>query len=238
MPSSERKIKEAVKNINKIMQKQILSILKRMTVLFVVVTAMQTMSGQTNAPLVFIKAPASVLPTIDKNTRLDMVDYFKGGMTTSSTTSLNGEVRVTSMTDKQIEFTTSENGRMLISPVKYGRDTVIVVVKTADIPVSDSRVELYSWPKWNIIDSRDCGVISDWITSSAQKENLLDEIENTLGFMTASATFDPETATITFKPTISDIISESEYSKVSPYIHREITMKVRAGKGIVPDKRK
>ena len=54
--------------------------------------------------------------------------------------------------------------------------------------------------------------------------------------MTASATFDPETATITFVPTISGLVSKDEYAKVSPYIHRKMTAKVRPGKGIVPDK--
>ena len=193
-------------------------------------------TAQTNAPTVFIKSPQSVLPTIDKNTRLDMVDYFRGGMSTSSATSLNGEARVTSMNDQQIEFTTSDNGRMLMAPLKLGKDTVIVVVKTTEIPVADSRVEVYSWPGWELIDSHDCGVIADWVTPDAQKDNRTEDVENALGFMTASATFEPETATITFVPTISGLVSKDEYAKVSPYIHREMTAKVRPGKGIVPDK--
>lgn len=192
--------------------------------------------AQTTAPTIFVKSPLSLLPTIDKNTRLDMVDYFRGGMSTSSATSLNGEACVTSMDDRQIEFTTSDNGRMSMAPVKYGKDTVIVVVKTTDIPVADSRVELYSWPGWELIDSKDCGVIADWVTPGAKKENRTEDVENALGFMTASATFDPETATITFVPTVSGIVSKEDYEKVSPYIHREMTAKVRAGKGIVPDK--
>lgn len=198
-----------------------------------VVPALQ---AQVTAPLVFIKSPASVLPTLDKNTRLDMVDYFKGGMATASPTSLNGEARVTSMSDRQIEFTTSENGRMSMSPVKYGRDTVIVVVKTIDLPAPDSRVELYSWPGWNLIDSKDSGVVADWVTPAARKDNRTADVENALNFMTASATFDPETSTIVFVPTVAAVVSDKEYEKVSPYIHREMAAKVRAGKGIVPDK--
>ena len=218
------------------LKRPLLRILRFGVLLFAAVVCAPCVGAQMTAPNIFIKSPLSLLPTIDKNTRLDMVDYFKGGMSTSSATSLNGEARVTSMDDRQIEFTTSDNGRMSIAPVKYGKDTVIVVVKTTDIPVADSRVELYSWPGWELIDSRDCGVIADWVTPSAKKENRTEDVENALGFMTASATFDPETATITFVPTVSGIVAKDEYAKVSPYIHRSMTAKVRAGKGIVPDK--
>ncbi len=218
------------------LKRPLLSALRCGALLLAAVACTPCVTAQTTAPTIFIKSPLSVVPTIDKNTRLDMVDYFRGGMSTASATSLNGEARVTSMDDRQIEFTTSDNGRMAMAPVKYGKDTVIVVVKTTEIPVADSRVELYSWPGWKLIDSMDCGVIADWVTPGAKKENRTEDVENALGFMTASATFDPETATITFVPTVAGLVAKEEYEKVSPYIHREMTAKVRAGKGIVPDK--
>lgn len=218
------------------MRRQLLSKWRAVIVLLMISAWAGALSAQITAPLVFIKAPASVLPTLDKNTRLDMVDYFKGGMATASPTSLNGEARVTAMTDGQIEFTTSDNGRMTMSPVKYGRDTVIVVVKTVDLPAADSRVELYSWPAWDLLDSCDSGVIADWVTPSARKENRTEDVENALGFMTASATFDPATLTVTFAPTVASVITEKEFEKVSPFVSRTMTAKVKAGKGIVRDK--
>lgn len=211
-----------------------------MTGLALALTAAIAMSpcgvAQTTAPLVFIKSPQSVIPTLDKNTRLDMVDYFRGGMSTASSTSLNGEARMTAMDDRQVEFTTSDNGRMTIAPLKSGSDTVIVVVRTTDIPVADSRVEVYSWPDWRLVDSADCGVIADWVTPAGKKENMTEDVENALSFMTAEATFDPTTATIKFVPTVEGIVSEEDYKKVSPYIYRQLTAKVRGTKGIIPDK--
>ena len=117
-------------------------------------TCMLHLSAQVPVEEVFIKAPVSVLPTIDTNTRLDMIDYFK--------------------------------------------DSVTVVVKTVDIPASDSRVELYGWPEWRLIDSGDCGVIADWVIDPARKEGRVEDVENALGFMTATASFDPASGKITY----------------------------------------
>lgn len=219
------------------MLRQVTSAILRSVAVIVTAVALPAIaSAQTTAPAVFIKAPLSVVPTIDKNTRLDMVDYFRGGMSTASSTSLNGEARITAMDDRQVEFTTSDNGRMSIALFKSGQDSVVVVVKTTDIPVADSRVEVYSWPGWQFIDKSDSGVIADWVTPMGKKENRTEDVENVLGFMTASASFDSVTGTITFVPTVRGLVTESEYEKVSPYIYRELTAKVRGQKGIIPDK--
>lgn len=218
------------------MMKRLLSELCRPIALLMMTTCMPHLSAQVPVEEVFIKAPVSVLPTIDTNTRLDMVDYFKGGMTTDSPTTLNGAARVTALDNRHIEFLTSDNGRIAMWPVKYGKDSVTVVVKTVDIPASDSRVELYGWPEWRLIDSGDCGVIADWVIDPARKEGRVEDVENALGFMTATASFDPASGKITYVPTVAGVITEAEFEKVAPYVQKSRTFKLKPGKGIVPEK--
>ena len=98
------------------MIKRLLSELCRPIALLMMTTCMLHLSAQVPVEEVFIKAPVSVLPTIDTNTRLDMIDYFKGGMTTDSPTTLNGAARVTALDDRHIEFLTSDNGRIAMWP--------------------------------------------------------------------------------------------------------------------------
>ena len=52
----------------------------------------------------FTNAPMSVFPLLDKNARLDMVDYFNSGSTTATQNSLQGRSRVTELTDNDIKI--------------------------------------------------------------------------------------------------------------------------------------
>lgn len=53
--------------------------------------------AQLTASQAFVEAPRSVLPLLDRNARLDMLDYFNGGLTTKTSNKLNGSSAVTAV---------------------------------------------------------------------------------------------------------------------------------------------
>lgn len=55
----------------------------------------------------FVDAPTAFFPTIDRSTRLDMIDYFNAGSSKASANVVNGECRVISDTPEQIVVQTS-----------------------------------------------------------------------------------------------------------------------------------
>ncbi len=76
--------------------------------LFIGVVAMIAVTPSAMAQLksvdAFTNAPMSVFPLLDKNARLDMVDYFNSGSSTATQNSLQGRSRVTELTDNDIKI--------------------------------------------------------------------------------------------------------------------------------------
>ena len=66
-----------------------------------------TMCAQSAADL-FTSAPQKIFPLLDRNTRLDMVDYFKNGMATPSQNQLDGRSAITEMTPESITVKMTE----------------------------------------------------------------------------------------------------------------------------------
>ncbi len=64
--------------------------------------------GQLTAKQVFAEAPQSVFPLLDHDTKLDMIDYFEGGMSTASKNAMEGKSRITAMSPEKLGIAMSE----------------------------------------------------------------------------------------------------------------------------------
>ncbi|MDE6196255.1 MAG: DUF3256 family protein [Muribaculaceae bacterium] len=91
----------------------------------------------------FLDAPAALLPLLDRNTRLDMIDYHANGFQTPSKNLFNGQSRITSSDDCRIEVQLSRDAAMQIAVIPSKSDTIIAVIETVHTPVPDSRITLY-----------------------------------------------------------------------------------------------
>ena len=60
----------------------------------------------------FADAPVGVIDTFDRNTRLDMLDYFRNGMTTASQNVFGGQSRITALSDSSLTVEISSRSRM------------------------------------------------------------------------------------------------------------------------------
>ena len=66
----------------------------------------------------FAEAPAKVFPTLDRMTRLDMIDYFNSGSPKPSKNAFKGDSRILSASDSQITVQTSDVSDVELSLLK------------------------------------------------------------------------------------------------------------------------
>lgn len=64
--------------------------------------------AQLTAADAFTSAPQNIFPLLDRNTRLDMVDYVKSGLSTPSQNSLQGRSAITEISPESLTVKMSD----------------------------------------------------------------------------------------------------------------------------------
>lgn len=145
----------------------------------------------------FAAAPDSVVPLLDLNTRLDMLDYYDCGSRTASTNMLEGKSRVTYRDSLTVRYELTERikGQLSVIPMAKG-DSLIIVITTLATPTPDSEIEIYTtqWQRPGKPVFR-APTMSDWITAAAPPEEQAQ-------FMMYSADYDSSTKTLTLTSTM------------------------------------
>ena len=145
----------------------------------------------------FAAAPDSVVPLLDLNTRLDMLDYYDCGSRTASTNMLEGKSRVTYRDSLTVRYELTERikGQLSVIPMAKG-DSLIIVITTLATPTPDSEIEIYT-TRWQRPGKPvfSAPTMSDWITAAAPPEEQAQ-------FMMYSADYDSSTKTLTLTSTM------------------------------------
>jgi hypothetical protein len=166
----------------------------------------------------FVSAPTSVFPTIDKITRLDMLDYFRAGSTKASTNLMGSECMITLDTPQQVSFKTSAVSEYTVCllPSSYKNVPVIImVIRTLKTPAEDSTLSFYDH-KWRQISGIFTPpMLADWTLPEAKKNSK--DIADAIPFMLAKAEYSPESQTVIFTGQLDDYIAQEslELAKVS-----------------------
>lgn len=161
------------------------------------------------ASTAFAEAPAAVFPTIDRLTRLDMLDYFNSGSDKPSKNVMAGDSRVLALSDSQISVQTSGVQTVELSLLPQKADTLLLVVTTVRTPVPDSSVELFtsSWKPVNR-DFFKTPVLADWVLPEGKAQ--MEALEDIYPFTLASASFNTDTQVLTLTNNLGDYLPEIE----------------------------
>lgn len=179
--------------------------------------------AQLTASDAFTSAPAGVFPLLDKNTRLDMVDYFTSGMATASANRLQGKSSITSLTPSTLTVKITDSSSAQIALLPAGKDTVIAVVSTVATPGLDSTVKFYD-SSWNQLQGAKyftAPTWDDWVTSGHD----IDEVTAYAPFMLASCFIDPEAGTLTLTNNLSTFLDEDTYKSLAPALNTSLVYK-------------
>lgn len=164
--------------------------------------------GKVVAKDLFIKAPTEIVPTIDRSTRLDMIDYFESGIDRASKNELGGHARITALTDDAITFTTSEAGERTIAVIdREKKRPVVMLITTLKTPQEDSTVKFFT-TSWEPIKEGLFIVpdLDDWTLPSAKDKRA--DLENAVPFMLAKMSFVPQAKELTLTNNIGSYLPE------------------------------
>ena len=118
----------------------------------------------------FTEAPGSVLPLLDRNARLDMIDYFRHGLPTTTTNLFNGSSKVLSESENCIDVQISRDASLQIALLQLKNDTIIAVIETVLTPVADSGITFYR-SDWSPAPKQPAmPVAADFIPKDRRKE--------------------------------------------------------------------
>ena len=94
--------------------------------------------------------PQTIMPTINRNSRLDMIDLYQAGMHATSPTLLGDTAQILVMGDTYIKLRTSRASTMQIKQLGKPKKPMYAIVTTVEAPVAHSHIELYNY-KWEVI---------------------------------------------------------------------------------------
>lgn len=188
------------------------------------------LEAQITATDAFTTAPRKILPLLDNNARLDMVDYFNSNMTTGTGNAYGGKSRITAISPEKVTvaMTDASTWDFIVLP---GKTPMIAVITTVATPAPDSRMTVYS-QDWN----RDVTAqvfkkptFDMWLTQEGKKNR--QEVEMNVPFMLVSYSYDPATQTLTLNNNVRQFVGDEVYSMVEKYLLPKLTYKYNQSSG-------
>lgn len=175
----------------------------------------------------FKEAPTTVVPLLQTNTRLDMLDYFNSGLSTPSANTLGGRSRITALSDRAVTIEMSRDASMQIALVPSGRDTIVAVVETVLTPVADSRVRLFRPADWKELPAPEMPGIAQFADPARRKEIKTAEMPD---YLFVRAEYDPETSVFRFTDTTPAYYTDADRPKGLGLLRQNIEMRLSGDK--------
>lgn len=183
----------------------------------VLMTTAISASAQLTAQQAFASIPDRLMPLLDKNTRLDMIDYFNSGSSKASKNAMAGKSRITAITPEHVMIELTGASTCEIAVLPAGNDTLIAVINTVSTPAPDSKLRVYSSDWANELTDKvfTSPVLQDWLTDDGKKN--LAEVETMVPFMLAGGTFEPQGPTYVLTNKVSEFLTDEVYKPMANY---------------------
>lgn len=197
--------------------------IKKLFLTAVMLAGALTSMAELTAADAFTSAPQNVFPLLDRNTRLDMVDYVKSGLSTPSQNSLQGRSAITELTPQALTVKMSDSSAAQIAVLQGAKGEVIALISTVATPGLDSTIRFYdsSWkpldgtaffskPGWN-----------EWLTDEGRENK--DEVTMQVPFMLASYRIDPTSSQLVLTNNLARFLDKDVYSMIESYLRPSLT---------------
>lgn len=188
------------------------------------------LNAQITATDAFTTAPRKVLPLLDNNARLDMVDYFNSNMTTGTGNAYGGKSRITAISPEKVTvaMTDASTWDFIVLP---GKTPMIAVITTVATPAPDSRMTVYSqdWSRDMTAQVFKKPTLDMWLTPEGKKNR--QEVEMNVPFMLVSYSYDPATQTLTLTNNVRQFAGDEVYAMVEKYLLPKLTYRYNQSSG-------
>lgn len=201
--------------------------MKKITLLIVTLMAAMGCYAQvtTDVSEVFANAPSSVFPLLDMNTRLDMVDYFKSGMSTPSQNALEGKSQITELTHDymDVRMTDSSTAQLIMLPA--GTQEYVALINTVASPGLDSNMKVFLYENGEWGDAQLTAFTKpgwkEWLTDGGQSHR--EEVEMQVPFMLVSYKYNPSSKELILTNNLSKFLDKDLYEDIADYLRSQLT---------------
>lgn len=100
---------------------------------------------------IFIGIPSQVLPILERNARLDMLDYYNAGMRAVGENTLGGQSVMLKKTADFVQLESTPASTWELRILTSGRDTLFLCIHSIKATGISSRLTAYDsdWKPWN-----------------------------------------------------------------------------------------
>lgn len=196
--------------------------MKKIFLLAVSVLTAFCAEAATTAREAFVSAPRMVMPLLDKNTRLDMLDYYDAGLKNNSKNALDGTSRVLSLDPERIVLNMTDASTLEIDVLPAnGNKNIYAVISTVRTPAPNSTITFYdeSWGQLDGTKIFNAPQIADWITNKSHEP----EVTMLLPFIMAGYSYAPDTKTLTAINNSETFLGKDMFSQISAWLLPQIT---------------
>ena len=120
-------------------------------ILFLFVCLSLSLQAQT-AEKLFVSMPKSLLLTLTKTDRMELVELYKGGLTATVQNQMNDSCFLTRMTDDYLQIQEGKSSLEIIVLPMVNDSKVIGVIRTACAPICDSNLAFYT-VNWKLLNT-------------------------------------------------------------------------------------
>ncbi|MEF9924871.1 MAG: DUF3256 family protein [Muribaculaceae bacterium] len=187
----------------------------------VLLTVITVSSNARSIKDIFLNAPDDLFAIIDKETRLDLLDYYNAGSTISIQNNLGDDTQFIKVTDDFLSIQLAESSEIEMKMLCFSKkDTIIVVNSTIKSPTPDGKLSFYT-ADWKPIDAKKHISIPDmkaFISIPKGSDVEIKDVLNQIDFPLISYSIDPATATITAMQNLEQYMSKEEYKRIANYL--------------------
>lgn len=175
----------------------------------------------------FTDMPLSVMELINRNRRLDMLDYFAADSIYRAPNGMEGFSYLEKVTPDYLLVSLTPVSKLSIASFTQKGDTIYQCIYTlgSDTQAHDSEIKFYD-SKYNLLTLKNFFTVpelSEFYDSSVKdKKDLISKINQVIPFPTITYTYNPETSILTAHLTSGEIIGSDEYNKISNFIQPEL----------------
>lgn len=204
-----------------------------LTAIAAILCGIITTSAQLTASKAFVEAPHKVIPLLDRNARLDMLDYFNSGLDTKTSNKLNGASAVTAVSPELVSVQMTDASTYDIAVLPAAGDTLVAIITTIATPTPDSKMAVYSKDFSRELTQAlfSKPALKEWITDGG----FIDTVEGMVPFLLISYSYSPTTKTLTLTNNTKEFLSEDIYSIVDSHLRKQLSY-VWNGKRFVKQK--
>lgn len=171
-----------------------------------------------NMSSLFVEAPDSVFPLLDKSLRADCIDFLDAGMKYAITNKLDGKSTLLELTADYMLLESTPVSTVQLKKLPMDEDFVICVVNTSVAESADSRVAFFSssWERLPANRFFSAPSIRDFFSS----QSAADELADICDIYLVSLKLDAANTLMVAEYTMPSYMNEEDAEKVTPHLRK------------------